>query len=91
MAALRSVLERPFAPASPWSHGPGEGESVWIPWAPYLPMDASDQECAAVILARLGDRDSLPAIQEAAARFPFPSSRYLQQAIDSLEAQEGED
>jgi hypothetical protein len=54
-------------------------------------MDARDQECAAVILARLGDRDSLPAIREAALRVPFPGSRALQQAIDSLEAQEGED
>jgi len=89
MALLRSVLAKPFPGGIP--HAGGAEEGTYVRWAPYLSDCPTDQACAAVILARLGDRESLPAIRKAASRAPFPQGRAFQEAIDSLEAGEGED
>lgn len=89
IALLRSVLARPFPGGIPRAGRAEEGAHVL--WALYLSDCATDQDCAAVILARLGDRESLPAMKKAASRAPFPQGRAFQQATDSLEAEEGED
>lgn len=89
IALLRSVLAKPFPGGIPRAGRAEEGAHV--PWAFYLSDCPTDQDCAAVILARLGDRGSLPAIKKAASRAPFPQGRAFQQAIDSLEAEQGED
>ncbi|MCK4283682.1 MAG: HEAT repeat domain-containing protein [Candidatus Brocadiae bacterium] len=69
--AIEKALDRP---AMVGSYAPLAG-NIYIPWAPELPGGATEQACAALLLAKLGDRDSLPAIRALKSNLEKSSGR----------------